>query len=272
MNRRAIAAIVRKDLKVISTRKGVVIPMIVVPLIFLIALPALAAMAPAVSDLPLTPLSGLDSFLENMPEGLKSQLEGYDENQRMIVLAVVYLLAPMYLIIPLMVASVIAADSFAGEKERKTLEALIYTPITDFELFAAKLLTAWLPAVAVSLIGFVCYTLVANLAAWRTMGGWFFPNWMWVILALWVAPAAAALGLSTMVLVSARASGFQDAYQIGGVVVLPIILLLVGQIAGVLYFNIGLTSLMGLILWIIDLGLLSLGARSFQRSEIITQL
>jgi ABC-type Na+ efflux pump permease subunit len=41
-----------------------------------------------------------------------------------------------------MVSSVLAADSFAGEKERKTLEALLYTPTTDRELFTAKLLEA----------------------------------------------------------------------------------------------------------------------------------
>ena len=68
----------------------------------------------------------------------------------LIVLILVYFFAPFYLILPLMVASVIAADSFAGEKERKTLEALLYTPTTDGELFLAKMLSAWTPAVAVA--------------------------------------------------------------------------------------------------------------------------
>ena len=40
----------------------------------------------------------------------------------------VYLFAPMYLIVPMMVSAVIAADSFVGERERKTLEALLHTP------------------------------------------------------------------------------------------------------------------------------------------------
>jgi ABC-2 type transport system permease protein len=272
MNRRAITAIVRKDLKVISTRRGVMIPLILVPLILLIALPSLVAFIPSFADSSQARFSGLDQIIQNMPEGFQSRLAGYNGNQRLVILVIVYLFAPMYLIIPLMVASVIAADSFAGEKERKTLEALIYTPTTDLELLTAKLLTAWLPAVVVSFFGFICYTLVANLAGWSTMGGWFFPNWMWVILALWVAPAAAGLGLSTMVIISAHASGFQDAYQIGGVVVLPILLLLIGQIAGVLYFSVSVTALIGLILWIIDLGLLLLGARTFKRSELIVQL
>ena len=32
-----------------------------------------------------------------------------------------YLFAPMFLIMPLMLSSIIAAESFAGERERKTL-------------------------------------------------------------------------------------------------------------------------------------------------------
>lgn len=272
MNRRAISAIVRKDLKVISTRKGVMIPLIVVPVVILILLPALAALAPRAGSLGVSPLNGLDTFLRNMPAGLRAQLAGYNEAQQAVLLALVYLFAPMYLILPLMVASVIAADSFAGEKERKTIEALIYTPTTDLELFTAKLLTAWLPALAVSWLGFLLYAIVANLAAWGTIGKIFFPNLMWVILALWVAPGAAGLGLSTMVLVSSRASGFQDAYQIGGMVVLPVVLLIVGQIAGVLYFSVGVVLLVGFVLWGIDAGLLLLGAKTFRRSEIISQL
>ena len=39
-----------------------------------------------------------------------------------------YLLAPLFLIVPLMVSAVLAADAFAGEKERRTLEALLHLP------------------------------------------------------------------------------------------------------------------------------------------------
>ncbi len=272
MNRRAISAIVRKDLKVISTRKGVMIPLIVVPLVILILLPSLVALLPQAGNLGVSPLNGLDAFMNNMPSGLRAKLAGYNESQQAVVLALTYFLAPMYLILPMMVASVIAADSFAGEKERKTLEALIYTPTTDLELFTAKLLTALIPAMAVSWLGFVLYAIVANLAAWGTIGKVFFPNLMWVILVLWVAPGAAGLGLSTMVLVSSRASGFQDAYQIGGAVVLPLVLLIIGQIAGVLYFSVGVVLIVGLVLWVIDVGLLFFGAKTFRRSEIIARI
>ena len=272
MNWRAVRAVVRKDLKVVLQNKGVSIPMIVVPMVILLALPALAAFAPALQSVPGTPFAGLDNFVENMPAGLQAELDGLDEAQTMVVLILVYLLAPMYLILPLMVASVIAADSFAGEKERKTLEALLYTPTTDGELFLAKLLSAWLPALVVAWGGFILYSVVANLAAWSTMGRIFFPNLMWLILAVWVAPAVAGLGLGVTVLVSVRAQGFQEAYQLGAVVVVPILLLVIGQATGLMYFSTWLVVLLGLLFWVVDLLILWYGGRTFRRQQLAAQM
>jgi ABC-2 type transport system permease protein len=272
MNTRAMKAIIRKDLQVISQSKGVLVPLIVVPVIMFIALPALAALVPAATSLPGMSLTQLEDFIARMPSGLLAELAPYNQEQKMIVLILVYFLAPMFLIVPLMVASVIAADSFAGEKERKTLEALLYTPASDRELFLAKILSAWLPALAVSLGGFVLYGLVANLAAWPVMERIFFPNTMWWALLLWVAPAAAGLGLSSMVLVSSRVSGFQEAYQLGSVVVLPIVLLVIGQAMGVMYLSIAFVLLLGLILWLVDAALIAFGIRQFQRGELIARL
>ena len=272
MNWRAVRAVVRKDLKVVLQNKGVVIPMIVVPMVILLALPALSALAPALQSMPGTPFAGLDDFIEGMPAGLRAELAGLDETQTMVVLILVYMLAPMFLILPLMVASVIAADSFAGEKERKTLEALLYTPTTDGELFLAKLLSAWLPALGVAWGGFILYSVVANLAAWPTMGRIFFPNLMWIILAVWVAPAVAGLGLGVTVLVSARAEGFQEAYQLGAVVVVPILLLVIGQATGLMYFSTWLVLLLGLVFWLVDLLILWYGGRTFRRQQLATQM
>ncbi|NLF00955.1 MAG: ABC transporter permease subunit [Anaerolineales bacterium] len=273
MRYRILLAIVRKDVMVALRNKGVLIPIIIVPLVFFVGLPLLFALLPsALQNMPGDPFADFRTMLEQMPGGLREQLSGLNEVQTVIVLALVYFFAPMFLILPLMVANVIAADSFAGEKERKTLEALLHTPATDLELYLGKLLAAWAPAVAVSLVGFVLYGLVANIAAWPVMGRVFFPNTMWIVLVLWVAPAAAALGMAAMVLVSSRAQGFQDAYQIGGAVVLPVLLLVIGQMTGVMYFSTGLVALLGLVLWVLDGVMLWFGVRTFQRGELIARL
>lgn len=272
MNWRAIMAIVRKDIKVVSQSKGVTIPLIIVPLLLFVGLPAMVGLIPLFENSTAELTSELEPLLSGMPAALRTEFSGLSQIQVVVVLALVYMMAPLYLIIPLMVANVIAADSFTGEKERKTLEALLYTPTTDMELFVAKLLTAWLPALAVSLLGFVVYGLVANLAAWPVMGRIFFPNWTWIILVFWVAPAAAGLGLASMVLVSSRVNSFQEAYQIGSIVVLPVLLLVIGQATGVMYLSPWLVAVLGLLFWAVDVGLLWLGTRTFQRGELIARL
>jgi ABC-2 type transport system permease protein len=271
MNTRAILAIVRKDLKVALQNKGVVLPIVILPLILFVALPWIMAYASSAVDMTGASISNLDELLKRMPAGLIHELSGYNPEQQLIVFSLVYMLAPMFLIMPLMVSSVLAADSFAGEKERKTLEALLYTPTTDRELFTAKLLGAWTAAVAVALLSFVVYAVMVNAAGWQSIGQIFFPNWMWIALVFWVTPAVAGLGLVVMVFVSARAQGFQDAYQTGGLVVLPVIFLMIGQISGAMYFSLGVVLLVGAVVWLLDILLLRFASKSFRRGELMTK-
>jgi ABC-2 type transport system permease protein len=272
MNWRAISAIIRKDLKVVIQNKGVSIPIVVVPLVLFVFIPWIGTLAPKMFDVGGTSMTELNTLVEKMPSGLQHELSGYTPEQQAMVFFIVYMLAPMFLIIPLMVSSVIAADSFAGEKERKTLEALLYTPTTDRELFVAKLLSAWLSALVVALVGFILYAITANAAAWPVIGRVFFPNVMWIVLLIWVVPSAAGFGMGVMVLVSARAQGFQDAYQLGGVVVLPILLLVFAQIGGVMYFSVWVVLALGLVLWAIDALLIWLGGRNFRRDRLMTRI
>lgn len=277
MNWRAIRTIMLKDLRVVVQSRAVMIPLVMLPLILLVLLPGGLGIYMSTIDedsVGLQDIRGdMQVFYDNMPAGIRAEVESLDnEIQRLLVLAYKYMFAPLYLILPLMVANVIAADSFVGEKERKTLEALIYSPTSDRELYLAKLLAPWAAAIAISTLGFILYALVVNVTAWPVMGRIFFPSLTWIILAVWVAPAAAGLGLGAMVLVSSRVSTFQEAYQVGGLVVLPVVLLLIGQFAGVVYISSALLIGLGFVLWAIDLAILWYGARGFQRGMLIARL
>jgi ABC-2 type transport system permease protein len=104
------------------------------------------------------------------------------------------------------------------------------------------------------------------------IGFMFFPNTMWLVLIIWVAPAIAGLGLGVMVLLSSRVNTFQEAYQLGSMVVLPVVLLMLGQISGVLFFSTGFVIAIGLILWVIDIALLWASIRGFTRSQLLERL
>lgn len=273
MNWRAIFALVRKDLKIVSRSRNTLVPLIIVPLIFIVVLPGVVILTSSSANGVTEFQTDMNLFFNNMPEGIRQEMAQYEPGaQQIIYLAAAYLFAPMFLIVPLMVSSVIGADSFAGEKERKTLEGLLYTPITDLELYAAKLLVAWIPAALVSVIGCIAYSLVIDLAAWNIMGRIFMPTLGLIVQAVWLAPAAAGLGLGAMVLVSSRVKSVQEATQTGSMIVLPVVVVIVSQFAGLVYFSVGFVLIAGLILWLIDLALLWFGARIFQRGEIMAKL
>src|SRR5690625_4250630 len=114
MNVRAIRAVVRRDLIVVLGSKSVVLPALIVPAVFLVVLPALAGLAPVF----LGSVTAGDMFLvlEALPPEASARLSG-DPSTQAAELAVTYLLAPLILIVPVMFATVIAADALAGEKE-----------------------------------------------------------------------------------------------------------------------------------------------------------
>lgn len=273
MNWRAIRALIYKDLRVVVQSKAVMLPALIVPAIFIVVIPLIFAFIMANPDLMGGTQSDLEPFLANMPAHISSDLAPFTEqNQQFFYIMMVYQFATLFLIIPLMMANVIASDSFVGEKERKTLEALIYTPTTDLEIYVAKLLTAWIPALVITFISGIIYMIVVNLSGYSFMGRMILPTMLWVVMLLWVAPAAAGLGLSATVLVSSRVNTFQEAQQVGGVIVLPVVGLMIGQFSGLLYLSPMILLIGGAVLWLIVGGLLWYGASTFQRGELIAKL
>ncbi len=262
----AIAAIIKKDLTAVRRSKAVMIPMLAVPVLLLVILPLLIGLAARAQT------GDMSSFLASIPDGLSEPILALPAEEQLIVLVNGYLLAPLFLIVPLMVSAVLAADAFAGEKERRTMETLLHLPIENRDLFIAKLLGAFLPAVAVSWVGFLCFCVVANTVAWPVMGRIFVPNSLWLVMILWVAPAVATLGLGVMVRVSVRARSTQEANQLGGAVVLPLIFLAVGQSTGLLLLDLPVALAIGAVIWVLALALTIRGARRFTRDQLATRI
>ena len=263
----AVRGVVAKDLTAVRRSKSVVIPMLAVPVLLMIVLPAAIGLSARA-----TAGIGVDRFLASVPGDLAEPILSLPTDEQLIVLVNGYLLAPLFLIVPLMVSAVLAADAFAGEKERKTLESLLHSSITDRELFIAKFLSAFLPAVAVSWFGFVAFAIVANAIAWPVMERIFVPTALWGVMIVWVAPAVATLGLAVMVRVSARTHTAQEANQLGGAVILPLIFLAVGQSTGLLLVDLPIALAIGAVVWVLALGLLWGGVRRFTRDRLVSQV
>lgn len=273
MNVQRILTIGWKDVLLVTRNRSALLASVLVPLIFVVVLPLV--MLTVAGDPNLEASGEFDDIrpmLAALPPVIRAQIGDLSIAQTFVVLLLGYQFAPLFLILPMMLASTVAAESFAGEKERKTLEALLYTPASDAELFVGKALAALVPALAITLLSFAVYALMLNGYGWNIMGRVWFPTPTWWALVLWVAPAVALAGIATMVLVSSRVSTFMDAYQTSGMLVLPLLALVVGQIAGVLFLTVEFTLALGAAVWLADGALLWVGVRQFRRSRLVARI
>jgi ABC-type Na+ efflux pump permease subunit len=275
MNWSLVWAIARKDLKEAAQNNAAVVPAVVVPVILIVVFPLVIVLVPqalgGVAGNPFSPQE-LQGLLQRMPPAVTQALAGLNPMQVWVVFITGYVFAPLFLILPLMMSSIVASDSFVGEKERKTLESLLYSPTSDVELVLGKILASVLPALALCWASFVVYGLVVNLAGMSLMGRVWFPTASWWPLMLWVVPAVATLGMASAVIISSRVSTFMEAYQMSASGVVLVLALVAGQLTGVLFLSVPVAMLVGLGVWVLDAGLLWLGVRTFSRDRLFSRL
>ena len=274
MNWRSIWAIARKDLKEVRQNKAAWIPALILPLVFAVVFPALFSYLPQaipVDDIE-RELGDIQELLRNLPPGVQEIFNGLKLEQMFVLYMTAFLLAPLFLIMPLMFSSVVGADSFVGERERKTLEALLYSPTTDMELFLGKVLASVIPAILLSWLTYLVYIVMVNLGSFNLFGRIWFPLPAWWPMMFWLTPAFALLGVSATVMISARVKTFMEAYQLTGSLVVIVLALVVGQATGILYLGVGMVFLVGTLLWIVDAILIYFNLRIFNRSSLIAKL
>jgi len=274
MNWRSVWAIAKKDLKEVRQNKAAWGPGIAVPLIFAILMPLLFIILPQVIPVEDVEreLGDIDVMLRSMPPAMQALFEGRSLEQMFVLYMAGFTLAPLFLIMPLMFSTVIGSDSFVGERERKTMEALLYAPTSDIELFLGKVLAAVIPAIGLSWLTYMMYIIVVNVASYPLFGEIWFPLPTWYPLMLWVTPALAVLGISATVLISSRVRTFMEAYQMSASLVILVLGLVIGQVTGVLFLGIGTAMAIGTVIWLVDIALIYVSVKNFKRSALVAKL
>ncbi len=274
MNWRSIWAIARKDLMEVRQNKAAWGPAIIVPLIFAVIMPIFFVVLPQV--IPVTDvereLGDIQTLMNSLPPNVKLIFDGLKLEQMFVIYMAAFMFAPMFLIMPLMFSSVVGADSFAGERERKTMEALLYAPTSDLELFLGKVLAAVIPAVGISWITDVVYIIVVNTTSFPLFGKIWFPLAPWWPMMFWLTPALAVLGISATVLISSRVKTFMEAYQMSASLVVLVLALIIGQVSGVLFLGVEMVLVIGTAIWLVNAALIYVAVSQFKRSALIANL
>ena len=171
---------------------------------------------------------------------------------------------------PVAGAMSVAAYAVVGEKQARTLEPLLATPITTFELLAAKVLGALVPGIVLVTVCFALYAggvmLLAHAGVYRTL---FYPRALLTIFLL--APLASLVALQLAVCVSSRVNDARSAQQIGALVILPLGGVLVAQLTGSFALTVPVTLSIAAALLLLDALLMWIGIVLFDRESILTR-
>jgi len=176
----------------------------------------------------------------------------------------------IFLLLPMIVPSTIAAYSIIGEKTSHTLEPLLATPVRRWQLLAGKMLAALLPAVLLTWVSgglFIAELAIvtdANVVSHVVTGGW-------LILFIAGTPLLGLIAVAVMTAISSRVNDTRTAQQLSIWAVVPIL----GIILGELFGQFDLTVLVAVIATVILIPLAILltwgSAQLFQRETILTR-
>ena len=253
MNSRILKAIVKKDLKDIFRSKSLLTTLIIIPILFSVIIPAVLVGSALLFDL--KEMAGneagkLIEFFMAQVKDVSVPLE--TEEQQFVYVFINYLLPSLFLLVPIITASTVAANSFVGEKERRTLESLLFSPVSIKTLFVSKVIASFFPSFLVSLISFILSGVVINGLGYPLFGMMIFPSANWLVLILCLSPMVTLMTVLLNVLISSRVKTYQEAQNIGGVIILPVVGMMAGQASGLFLVGAPIMLLISLAILIIN--------------------
>ena len=177
----------------------------------------------------------------------------------------------LFMMLPLAIPVAISAYSIVGEKTTRCLEPLLATPITTIELILGKGLAAAIPAIAATWAGFGIFAAAARFLVTNPAVYIRILDPMWLIAVIVVGPLMAVAAVNVSIIVSSRVSDPRTAEQVSMVIIVPLLGLFFGQMAGLFLLDTRLILATAVVLVLVDIGLVYLGVGMFQRETILTK-
>jgi uncharacterized membrane protein SpoIIM required for sporulation/ABC-type transport system involved in multi-copper enzyme maturation permease subunit len=164
---------------------------------------------------------------------------------------------------PITVALVLALESFVGEKERRSLDPLLSSPLSDFQIYFGKLLAALTPALLASYLGMILYLF------WIYLQGIWFPGGVLMLQIFALATTNCFLMVSGAVVVSSQTTSMRAANLLAVFIIIPMAILLQAESAVIVWSNntVLFWTLVGEIA--VAALLVRIGVAHFNREELI---
>ena len=175
-----------------------------------------------------------------------------------------------FLLMPAYIPLSIATFSIIGEKQARTLEPVLATPIRTVELLTAKSIAALVPGIAAGWATYVVFVLLASVVYGPKLFG-VVTDASWLAGVFVLGPAVGLSSVVAGVIVSARVNDPRVAQQIGGIVIVPIIAVTLLQATGTLLVGAIGYLVLAAIIFVVSLIGLRIGVSLFNRETILTR-
>lgn len=118
---------------------------------------------------------------------------------------------------------IIALESFVGEKERGSIEPLLTSPLTDFQLYLGKLIAVMVPPLIASMLGISVYLI----SVYRAIG--WVPETELIVQIVILTFVHALIMVSGAVVISTQATSVRAANLLASFIIVPMSLLIQGE-------------------------------------------
>lgn len=256
-------ALIKKDISAVTANRRVLATMLILPIVLAVFLPTVWVLGIVLEP---ESLEDFRVLLDMMPSG------GEKSTQQLVLELLLNKLMPVFfLMIPLMVSSVMSASSFVGEKEKRTLETLLYSPLSLKQLFRAKILAGFSVGMVVAYATFALMLLVIEAEVLVLTGAPILPDISWLIVMLLIAPAISFAAIALTVRSSAGAQTVEESQQNSVFLIFPLLALIVGQVSGIMLISSWLLLVLGVVLVVLDVLLIRSAAASFTGEKLLMQ-
>jgi uncharacterized membrane protein SpoIIM required for sporulation len=164
---------------------------------------------------------------------------------------------------PISISLVIALESFAGERERLSLEPLLATPLSDAQLYIGKLVASMAPPLSAAYLGIIVYLT----------GLYFRLDWVpqpqLLIQVIALTTVQALVMVSGAVVISSQTTSVRAANLLASFIIIPVAQLIIGESLIMFWGRYHILWWIILAQALIALVLMRIGLSIFNREELL---
>ena len=164
---------------------------------------------------------------------------------------------------PISISLVIALESFAGETERRSIEPLLSSPLTDIQLYLGKLIACIFIPLFASYLGMTVYLAgIYNNTSWRAEP-------MFIVLIILLTAVQALVMVCGAVVISTQATSVRAANLLASFIIIPVALLIQVESVMMLYADYRVLWWAVLALVVVAILLIRMGITHLNREELL---